>query len=85
MSFVSEEIEKYTTIHSESESELEKYKKKQSIKAKILEINQEQSIIRCGIRELEEDPFLLIHDWDFSLLMNLSFFQDAGILQGPPF
>ena len=43
--------------YSESESELEKYKKKQSIKAKILEINQEQSKIRCGIRELEEDPF----------------------------
>ena len=43
--------------YSESESELEKYKKKQLIKAKILEINQEQSKIRCGIRELEEDPF----------------------------
>ena len=41
----------------ENESELEKYKKNQNIKAKILEINEEQSKIRCGIRELENDPF----------------------------
>jgi len=43
--------------YSEDESELEKYKKNQSIKTKILEISEEQSKIRCGIRELEDDPF----------------------------
>ena len=43
--------------YSEKESELEKYKKGQSIKAKILEISEEQAKIRCGIRELQADPF----------------------------
>ena len=43
--------------YSEKESELEKYKKGQNIKAKILEISEEQAKIRCGIRELQADPF----------------------------
>ena len=42
----------------EKESELENYKKGMTITAKILEINEEQSKIRCGIRELDGlDPF----------------------------
>ena len=42
---------------SENESELEKYKKNQIIKFKILEINQESEKIRLGIKQLEGDPF----------------------------
>ena len=42
---------------SEKEIELEKYKKNQLIKFKILEINQEKEKIRLGIKQLEEDPF----------------------------
>ena len=36
---------------------LEKYKKKQTVKVKILEIDQEKEKIRLGIRELKKDPF----------------------------
>ena len=42
---------------SEKDSELEKYKKNQSIKFKILEINTKEEKIRLGIKQLEEDPF----------------------------
>ena len=42
---------------SEEESELEKYKKNQTIKFKILEINRENEKIRLGIKQLEDDPF----------------------------
>ena len=42
---------------SEKESELEKYKKNQLIKFKILEINQESEKIRLGIKQLIADPF----------------------------
>jgi len=42
---------------SEKESELEKYKKKQIIKFKILEIKPEDEKIRLGIKQLENDPF----------------------------
>jgi len=42
---------------SESESELEKYKKNQVIKFKILEINKENEKIRLGIKQLSENPF----------------------------
>jgi len=42
---------------SEKESELEKYKKNQSIKFKILEINAKEEKIRLGIKQLAEDPF----------------------------
>ena len=42
---------------SEKESELEKYKKNQQIKFKILEINQESEKIRLGIKQLSNDPF----------------------------
>ena len=42
---------------SEKETELEKYKKNQSIEFKILEINQESEKIRLGIKQLEGDPF----------------------------
>ncbi len=43
--------------YSEKESELEKYKKNQTIKFKILEINQEKEKIRLGVRELKPDPY----------------------------
>ena len=42
---------------SEKESEIEKYKKKQIIKFKILEIKPEDEKIRLGIKQLEDDPF----------------------------
>ena len=42
---------------SEKESELEKYKKNQLIKFKILEINRESEKIRLGIKQLTADPF----------------------------
>jgi small subunit ribosomal protein S1 len=47
---------------SEEESELQKYKKKQNIKAKILEINEEKEKIRLGIKQLENDPFDFFKD-----------------------
>ena len=43
--------------YAENESELEKYKKNQLVKFKILEINQENEKIRLGIKQLENDPF----------------------------
>ena len=42
---------------SEKESELEKYKKNQIIKFKILEIDNENEKIRLGIKQLTDDPF----------------------------
>jgi len=39
------------------ESELEKYKKNQTVNFKILEINLENEKIRLGIKQLEDDPF----------------------------
>ena len=42
---------------SEKESELEKYKKNQIIKFKILEIKPENEKIRLGIKQLDDDPF----------------------------
>ncbi len=42
---------------SEEDTELEKYKKNQQIKFKILEINQESEKIRLGIKQLGDDPF----------------------------
>jgi len=42
---------------SGKDSELEKYKKNQIIKFKILEINQENEKIRLGIKQLTDDPF----------------------------
>ena len=42
---------------SEKDLELEKYKKNQQIKFKILEINQESEKIRLGIKQLSNDPF----------------------------
>ena len=41
----------------EKESELEKYKKNQIIKFKILEINKKDEKIRLGIKQLDDDPF----------------------------
>ena len=41
----------------EKDTELEKYKKNQSIKFKILEINLKDEKIRLGIKQLAEDPF----------------------------
>jgi small subunit ribosomal protein S1 len=42
---------------SEKDSELEKYKKNQIVKFKILEINQENEKIRLGVKQLTENPF----------------------------
>ena len=42
---------------SEKDSELEKYKKNQLVKFKILEINKEDEKIRLGIKQLDDDPF----------------------------
>ncbi len=42
---------------SEKDTELEKYKKNQEVKFKILEINQENEKIRLGIKQLTDDPF----------------------------
>jgi len=42
---------------SEKDSELQKFKKSQNIKFKILEINQEKEKIRLGIKQLAKDPF----------------------------
>ncbi len=42
---------------SGKDSELEKYKKNQIVKFKILEINQEDEKIRLGIKQLIDDPF----------------------------
>jgi len=42
---------------NEKESELENYKKKQSVKFKILEINQAKEKIRLGMKQLADDPF----------------------------
>ena len=42
---------------SEKDTELEKYKKNQPVKFKILEINQENEKIRLGIKQLTDDPF----------------------------
>jgi len=42
---------------TEKDTELEKYKKNQQIKFKILEINQESEKIRLGIKQLTHDPF----------------------------
>jgi len=43
--------------YSEDDSELEKYKKGQKIKVKILEVNKEKEKIRLGIKQLGKDPF----------------------------
>jgi len=42
---------------SEKETEIKKYNKKQNIKSKIIEINQEKEKIRLGIKQIEKDPF----------------------------
>jgi len=42
---------------TEKDTELQKYKKNQSVKFKILEINKEKEKIRLGIKQLEKDPF----------------------------
>jgi small subunit ribosomal protein S1 len=42
---------------SGKDSELEKYKKNEIVKFKILEINQENEKIRLGIKQLTDDPF----------------------------
>jgi small subunit ribosomal protein S1 len=42
---------------NEKESELENFKKNQSVKFKILEINQSKEKIRLGMKQLADDPF----------------------------
>jgi len=51
---------------SEKDTELEKYKKNQQIKFKILEIDQENEKIRLGVKQLGDDPF------EFFMNKNLS-------------
>ena len=41
----------------ESEESLKKFKKNDSVKAKLLEIDTEKEKIRLGIKQLEKDPF----------------------------
>ena len=43
--------------YSENDSELQNYKKGQTVKIKILEVNKEKEKIRLGIKQLEKDPF----------------------------
>jgi len=48
----------YKDVHySEKESELERYKKNQIVKFKILAIDKKEEKIRLGIKQLESDPF----------------------------
>ena len=47
------------TYLNNGEEELEKYKKGQKIKVRVLEINSEEQKIRVGLRETKSDPF----DW----------------------
>ena len=47
---------------SEKSSELEKYKKNQTIKFKILEIDKKNEKIRLGIKQLSDDPFEFFKD-----------------------
>ena len=42
---------------NESERNLKKFKKNDSVKAKILEFDKEKEKIRLGVRQLEKDPF----------------------------
>ena len=42
---------------TEKDTELEKYKKNQLVKFKILEINKEKEKIRLGIKQIADDPF----------------------------
>ena len=51
---------------SENVNELEKYKKNQQVKFKILEINQENEKIRLGIKQLANDPFKFFMNKDLS-------------------
>ena len=51
---------------SEQDSELQKYKKNQPVKFKILEVNQEKEKIRLGIKQIAKDPF------DFFMSKNIS-------------
>ena len=48
--------------YSEEETELEKYKKKSTLKAKILEINEDKEKIRLGVKQLENDPYDFFKD-----------------------
>tara|TARA_Y100000590_G_scaffold354048_1_gene407248 strand:+ start:4559 stop:6271 length:1713 start_codon:yes stop_codon:yes gene_type:complete len=50
-------IHKNDLSWSPKDSDLEKYKKNQPVKFKILEINQEAEKIRLGIKQLGDDPF----------------------------
>ena len=50
----------------EKDTELEKYKKNQLIKFKILEINLKDEKIRLGIKQLAEDPFDFFADKNVS-------------------
>ena len=51
---------------SENDSDLKNYKKNQTVKFKILEIDREKEKIRLGIRQLEKDPFEFFMDKNLS-------------------
>ena len=50
-------IHKNDLSWAENEIELTKYKKNQSLKFKILEINRKKEKIRLGLKQLTKDPF----------------------------
>ena len=59
-------IHKNDLVWAEKEIELTKYKKNQSLKFKILEINRKKEKIRLGLKQLTKDPF------DFFMNKNIS-------------
>ena len=59
-------IHKNDLSWAENEIELTKYKKNQSVKFKILEINRKKEKIRLGLKQLTKDPF------DFFMNKNIS-------------
>jgi small subunit ribosomal protein S1 len=61
----------------EKESELENYKKNQSINFKILEINQENEKIRLGIKQLDGDPFEFFMDKNLSDTITVTLHNSA--------
>ena len=65
---------------SEKESELEKYKKNQLIKFKILEINKENEKIRLGIKQLDDDPFEFLMNKKVSDIVTV--IVDSSVING---
>ena len=66
---------------AEKETELEKYKKNQKLKLKILEINREKEKIRLGIKQLAQDPFEFFSNKKVSDIVTaiVNFSNNSGI------